>query len=277
MVKTYDSNISIFPGTKGRDIYKSNSKELEGEYVVGPDTKSKFPSGTKLFFRKGMLHRKGAFRHLPAVILPDGTKQWWVDGLLHRKGRPAIVYWTGIGEHWENGKKIQKPTIKPQRLKGKEKESLEDKSLKTQTGEDVVINLYDVINNKVTRLLGLGVYHTGLEVYGSEWSFAYCKPDEKAVFAIQPRSVRGMRYRKSFILGKTSLSQLEVENIISEMSITWTGESYDLLERNCNHFCDELARKLCGVGLPKYVNRIARLGIAFRPSCARSQIQLGRN
>jgi hypothetical protein len=129
---------------------------------------------------------------------------------------------------------------------------------------NVVLNLYDIIDNTVTSFVGLGVHHSGIEVYGSEWSFGFRETSDSGVFAIEPRSAEGVRFRESIILGKTSYSRRDVDRIIADLSSKWPGNTYDLLERNCNCFCDELSRKLCGTGLPGYVNRLARIGSVFR-------------
>lgn len=34
--------------------------------------------------------------------------------------------------------------------------------------------------------------------------------------------------------------------------------------RNCNHFADQLCRRLTGVGSPPWVNRLAGVGAAFK-------------
>ena len=38
------------------------------------------------------------------------------------------------------------------------------------------------------------------------------------------------------------------------------GNSYSLLERNCNHFSDQLCRSLVQRPAPRYINRLAGLG-----------------
>lgn len=55
------------------------------------------------------------------------------------------------------------------------------------------------------------------------------------------------KYRESIPLGMTALDQQKVRSILVGMSKEWPGNSYDLLAKNCNHFCDELSRRL-GVG-----------------------------
>ena len=51
-------------------------------------------------------------------------------------------------------------------------------------------------------------------------------------------------YRESMVLGKTNFSIFKVNQILWELSREWPGSSYDLLSKNCNHFCDEPCESL---------------------------------
>lgn len=51
-------------------------------------------------------------------------------------------------------------------------------------------------------------------------------------------------YRESIVLGSTNDSIFTVNQIIRELSREWPGHSYDLLSKNCNHFCDEFCERL---------------------------------
>lgn len=55
-------------------------------------------------------------------------------------------------------------------------------------------------------------------------------------------------YRECIVLGKTTCSISKVNQILRELSREWPGNSYDLLSKNCNHFCDEFCERL---GVPK--------------------------
>ena len=48
-----------------------------------------------------------------------------------------------------------------------------------------------------------------------------------------------------------------MRQVLAALAAEWPGADYHLLAHNCNHFCDELARRL-GVGpIPSWVNRFA--------------------
>lgn len=59
-------------------------------------------------------------------------------------------------------------------------------------------------------------------------------------------------YRECISLGETNLSSFKVVQILRELSREWPGNSYDLLAKNCNHFCDVLCDRLEVSKLPGY-------------------------
>nr|TKW19204.1 hypothetical protein SEVIR_4G005000v2 [Setaria viridis] len=69
-------------------------------------------------------------------------------------------------------------------------------------------------------------------------------------------------YRESIVLGKTNCCILKVNQILRELSWEWPGQSYELLSRNCNHFCNTFCEKLEVPKLPGWVNRFANAGDA---------------
>jgi len=83
------------------------------------------------------------------------------------------------------------------------------------------------------------------------------------VYACQPGKNAAYKFRESIPLGVTSLSPHSVKQVLSELKQKWDGESYDLLTRNCCHFCEEFVDRL-GVGpIPTWVNQLARHGFSF--------------
>jgi hypothetical protein len=128
---------------------------------------------------------------------------------------------------------------------------------------DVLLNVYDMspINSK-TSMFGVGVYHSGLEVLGREWSFGQTDTPRSGVFDMAPggAATDQVTFFKSIHLGSTSLTPAEVRAVIDELSEDFQGLSYNVVKRNCNHFSDTLARRLLGRGIPGWVNRLAFLG-----------------
>jgi len=135
----------------------------------------------------------------------------------------------------------------------------------------VSINVYDITNtpnahaneaiktlNRFTRdTFGLGgIFHGAVEVNGEEWSFGYC-PYGTGVYSCTPKGNPNYTFRESIPLGVTSISAPQFRRSIEGLQDEWQGWTYDLLSRNCNHFCEALV-EILGVGpLPAWVNRFA--------------------
>ncbi|CAO3619797.1 unnamed protein product [Mucor fragilis] len=70
-------------------------------------------------------------------------------------------------------------------------------------------------------------------------------------------------YRQSINMGYTNLSQQQVDKVLKEISKEYVGTSYKLLTRNCNHFSEDLCKRLTGKQAPGWINRAAKLGTMF--------------
>ncbi|PIA34261.1 hypothetical protein AQUCO_03800088v1 [Aquilegia coerulea] len=142
---------------------------------------------------------------------------------------------------------------------------------------EVVLHIYDVTNsgsdktnNTIVQInkifkdgIGLGgIFHSAVQVYGDEeWSFGFCEHGS-GVFSCPPSKNPMYTYRERMVLGKTNCSIFNVNQILRELSREWPGSSYDLLSKNCNHFCDEFCERLGVPKLPGWVNRFANAGDA---------------
>ncbi|GAB4858310.1 hypothetical protein Ancab_009783 [Ancistrocladus abbreviatus] len=142
---------------------------------------------------------------------------------------------------------------------------------------EVILHIYDVTNsgsektnntimqiNKIFKDgIGLGgIFHSAVQVYGDEeWSFGFCEQGT-GVFSCPPGKNPMYTYREKLVLGVTNLSIFKFNQILRELSREWPGGSYDLLSKNCNHFCDELCESLGVPKLPGWVNRFAHAGDA---------------
>ncbi|KAK4403618.1 hypothetical protein Sango_0730400 [Sesamum angolense] len=80
--------------------------------------------------------------------------------------------------------------------------------------------------------------------------------------AVRQQRIQCIHTVKALNLGKTSFSIYKVNQILRELSREWPGHSYDLLSKNCNHFCDEFCERLGVPKLPGWVNRFAHAGDA---------------
>lgn len=119
---------------------------------------------------------------------------------------------------------------------------------------EAILHVYDVLvpnnanysaaiktlNNVLVGMSVGGILHGAIEVYGFEYSFGYC-PEGTGVYRCPPAQNPMYRYRSAHSLGNTSMSEEDLRGVLRTLTRTWPGPSYDLLKRNCCHFCEEFA------------------------------------
>lgn len=132
-------------------------------------------------------------------------------------------------------------------------------------GCDVFLHVYDLIEqNNWTHWAGLGVYHSGIEVYGVEYAFGGHEFNAPGVFATHPRCAPGtVAWREAIHLGRTSLTPAEVYELVQSMGMEYKGNRYHLLQMNCNTFSSDLSIRLTGNRPPAYVNRLADIAVTL--------------
>lgn len=169
--------------------------------------------------------------------------------------------------------------------------------------QKVYLNVYDLSPNNDTLIyVGLGAFHSGLEVHGAEWTYGSGSA-ATGVFDHTPKQAPGVKLRATILLGETSASRSEVEAIVTRMKPLWPGNKYHIVRwcvsaagssvcvfgmeatrrrrprrdfsvssrklaypthrSNCNAFADELAVALLGAHIPGWVNRLAYIGSLF--------------
>ncbi|KAL2927483.1 hypothetical protein RDABS01_019814 [Bienertia sinuspersici] len=125
----------------------------------------------------------------------------------------------------------------------------------------VYLNVYDLTPiNGYMYWAGFGIFHTGVEVYGAEYAFGAHEFPTSGVFEVEPRQCPGFKFRKAIFMGTTSLEPNEVREFMEQQSKNYFGDTYHLISKNCNHFCDDMCYKLTGKRIPKWVNRLAKIG-----------------
>uniref|UniRef100_A0A7S0R2E0 PPPDE domain-containing protein n=1 Tax=Chlamydomonas leiostraca TaxID=1034604 RepID=A0A7S0R2E0_9CHLO len=129
----------------------------------------------------------------------------------------------------------------------------------------VYLNVYDLTNhNKYTYWCGVGIYHAGVEVFGTEYAYGGHEFDYTGVFATSPRDPPGqVVFREAVFMGTTDLSQEEVQQLVFKMGYEYKGMKYHLLQKNCNHFASDLVYQLVGRPAPSWINRLAGIAICM--------------
>ncbi|KAA8521666.1 hypothetical protein F0562_012344 [Nyssa sinensis] len=133
---------------------------------------------------------------------------------------------------------------------------------KRKTGTvPVYLNVYDLTPiNGYAYWLGLGVYHSGVQVHGVEYAFGAHEHPTTGIFEVEPKQCPGFTFRKSILIGRTDMHPKEVRAFMEKLAEEYSGNTYNLITKNCNHFCNDACLRLTGKPIPSWVNRLARLG-----------------
>ncbi|KAL4273832.1 hypothetical protein GQ457_13G008680 [Hibiscus cannabinus] len=125
----------------------------------------------------------------------------------------------------------------------------------------VYLNVYDLTPmNGYMYWAGLGIFHSGVEVYGVEYAFGAHDYPTSGVFEVEPRQCPGFKFKKSIFIGTTALDPGQVRDFMEHYSERYNGDTYHLIAKNCNHFCADICKQLTGKRIPKWVNRLAKIG-----------------
>lgn len=123
----------------------------------------------------------------------------------------------------------------------------------------VKLNIYDLHDSNESLIpFGLGLFHSGVVVGGSEYTFA----SGGGIFNHEPKGAAA-KFRETVNIGSFHGSSQQLAQIIEELRQDFTGSNYHVLTRNCNHFADEFLQRLVNKSIPGYINRLANLGSVF--------------
>ena len=78
-------------------------------------------------------------------------------------------------------------------------------------------------------------------------------------------------WRERVVVGETDMNPQEVQEVVQQLGNEYRGNAYHLLERNCNHFTDDLAFKLTGNHAPPWVRSKRQHASYRKPSLPVSQ------
>lgn len=99
-----------------------------------------------------------------------------------------------------------------------------------------------------------------LAVHSTEYAFGAHEFPASGIFEVDPHECPGFKYRKSILMGYTNLDDDQVRDVMELHTLKYHGNTYHLIYKNCNHFSADLCRKLTGNPIPKWVNRLAKIG-----------------
>lgn len=97
-------------------------------------------------------------------------------------------------------------------------------------------------------------------MHGVEYSFGAHDCPSSGVFEVEPRQCPGFKFRRSIFIGTTDMDPVQVREFMERQSAYYRGDTYHLVMKNCNHFSEDMCYRLTGNRIPKWVNRLARIG-----------------
>jgi hypothetical protein len=137
-------------------------------------------------------------------------------------------------------------------------------------GTQVYINVYDLAPaNDYLVPLGLGLHHSGVEISGTEYSFA----SGAGIFEETPRQAPGARFRQQVDLGSFTGGSATLKQALAAVREDFGPDDYNLVRKNCNHFAAALSWKLLGKSIPSHINRLADLGVCCSCLLPRSLLE----
>lgn len=129
---------------------------------------------------------------------------------------------------------------------------LSRKQLQGRRNHQVWLHIYDLdiviqkLNDYGLRAAGMGAYHCGVEVLGEECFFSWgddSNPDT-GVLLCEPKSHQVHVYKESIDMGKSPLTEGEIQTVITKAMEAWPASSYHIVNRNCVHFAEDLLQRL---------------------------------
>lgn len=134
----------------------------------------------------------------------------------------------------------------------------------------VWLNVYNMfLINETTSKFGLGVYHTGVEVFGEEFAFSGSLKDKSGLRRCQPGDASWLQnayFSQSIKLGTTDLSQEEVREKFDSLHDEYHARRYSVVDRNCKHFTRDFCQEILALEhmsypdtlIPPFVDRVER-------------------
>jgi hypothetical protein len=149
------------------------------------------------------------------------------------------------------------------------------------TSVEVFANVYRLIpaqdqagqiGNDALEFIKMGVYHTGIEIFGQEYSFGMDPsgsgdPTTDGIFVVRPRRAVG-DFKESVKLGEVKMDRAQFDALLNAVRPQWRAVSYHILKHNCCVFSLTLAKALNPAfegTFPNYVLKSASVGGAIIP------------
>ncbi len=152
----------------------------------------------------------------------------------------------------EQKKKFPKPSSFQQYISKKE----------FQKGTPVWLNIYHLTwLNYLLQLVGLGIYHSSIEIDSLEYSFGSSEEDVAGFYINDVGEIsKLLTLKEKIYMGNTIYSKNNIERLLALESPYWMGRTYDPFLKNCNNFTKHFLKLILvgTINYPTYVNRICK-------------------
>ena len=136
-----------------------------------------------------------------------------------------------------------------------------------QKGTPVWLNIYHLTClNYIFQLIGLGIYHTSIEINSLEYSFGASEEDVAGFYINKFGEIsKQLTLKEKIYMGNTIYSKKNIERLLALESPYWMGRTYDPFLKNCNNFTKYFLKLILfnNIDYPAYVNRICKYAHIF--------------
>ena len=136
-----------------------------------------------------------------------------------------------------------------------------------QKGTPVWLNIYHLsFLNYILQFIGLGIYHTGIEINSLEYSFGATEEDVAGFFINNKGETSEiLKLKERIYMGNTIYSKNNIERLLALESPYWMGRTYDPFLKNCNNFTKHFLKLILfnNIDYPVYINRICKFAHVF--------------
>eukprot|EP00457_Paulinella_chromatophora_P013250 gb/GEZN01013529.1/.p1 GENE.gb/GEZN01013529.1/~~gb/GEZN01013529.1/.p1 ORF type:complete len:261 (+),score=51.86 gb/GEZN01013529.1/:58-783(+) len=144
---------------------------------------------------------------------------------------------------------------------------------KSATGYHILLHVYEPTEQQMS-MPGFGVYHSGVEIAGTEYTFAG-GPGQSGtgVMSHRPKAAppgSPWKYKQTEDLGPLQMDRAKLTSVLDNLKREFPAKDYDLMAKNCNHFTEAFVTAL-GATFPSWVNRAAKVGNNFRGMMGQGQ------
>ena len=130
--------------------------------------------------------------------------------------------------------------------------------MKQGKGEEVILNVYDLMDNSWLYPIGLGAYHSGVVIFNKEYTFS-----DGGVFFTPPKDVEA-KFRTSISMGYFNGTFRDFEKALLDVKAEFQPGTYNLYTKNCNSFSNALCQRILNKSIPGWINRMAGYGGTFQ-------------